>query len=236
MQGFRIKVPRGSTLPPRWRTRFRAIETELNDPESDLRRGLDEADRLAQTDGELAVACRLEHLQEKYADLFPGEAGLRLLRAILCDTEPFLWERDTRRPATLDGEPTPFHTYYARRNVFDDPVPPYAPRSNELGRERSYRARTSPQSRGDVRAGIVDAGPEFERLRDMMEGDIARRIPPLTYRQMAKRLRITSTQLHKELYRLKHRSGLTWIRNAKDQAFHANVIAGIIRAANAAEN
>jgi hypothetical protein len=242
MQEFRIRWPKGDKPPPEWRTRLRAIETELNDPDSRLCAGLEEAKRLADLDGELAIFYRLEQVCREYPNLFPGEAGKRLLAAILSDTEPFLWERDRTQPARLpNGNPTPFHTYYARRNVFEqpsleDPAPPrYHSQRKETGRKRAYAARSTPTHRRDIQVGLVKAGPEFETLRDMIEGDLHRRISPLTYPEAARKLRITTTELHKELYRLKNRIGLTWIRDAEKQADYAAWISKLIWAAEEAE-
>jgi hypothetical protein len=237
MDGFQIRWPRGYKPPPGWRTRAHAIETALNEPDSQLRQRLQEADRLACEDGEVAARLSLQLVLDDDPNLFWGEAGRRLLWAIFCDAEPFLWERDRRQPSRLpNGDPSPFDDYYRRRNVFEDPAPPrYRPQKKEPGRKKAYAARSTPQERGDVRAGIVNAGPDFERVRVMLGGDIARRIPPLNYPDMARKLRITTTELHKELHRLKHRIGLTWIRKAKDQEEYARVIGELIWAANEAE-
>jgi hypothetical protein len=174
--------------------------------------------------------------------VFPGEAGRRVLRGILCDEEPFLWERDRRQPSRLpNGDPTPFDDYYRRRNVFeqptlDDPAPPrYRSKRKEAGRRRAYAARSTPKHRRDIQTRVVKTGPDFEKLSEMIEGDLSRRIPPRTYPEIAKNLGITLTELYKELYRLEKRIGLTWIRNAKGQKEYACRICKLIWAANEAE-
>src|SRR5262249_2482437 len=149
---YRTKTPNfGSGLPgviagrPRGEPRIREINRLLNDPASQLRRGLHEADRLSHMEGELAATERLRALQSEYAELLPGEAGWNMLWAFPCRAAPPVFDA----VFTLDGP--------IRRDVFteptiDDPAPrSYKSPHKEPGRHRAYASRRAWRPRSGPR-------------------------------------------------------------------------------------
>jgi hypothetical protein len=128
MRTFEIKMERGQLTPAEWRTRFHHLSEMLRDPDSILVRELNEVKALAADVGNRAAEQRITQLQvvlnRAYPDLLPGEAGWRVLWAIVCEARICPWAPGDER--------------WNRVNIFEGAIPYLHPRTNG---DRPYAAR-----------------------------------------------------------------------------------------------
>jgi hypothetical protein len=169
----KIPSPPGYQWPHQWRARIHDINWRLADPASDLSQGLDDAWTLYKSHGELAALARLAQISRAHPNLFPGEAGDRLLWTALINTDP---DRDNIPPSIWAAEFRLDEPVRAPRNVFERETPAYKSQIPRPGRKLAYRPRCHRQHQTGLRAH-EQPGPNRERLIVLMEATQRRESP-----------------------------------------------------------
>jgi hypothetical protein len=144
MSEFVLEMPRNWLPPQRWRTRFAELQRLLDDPDSRLVAILRDA---RATPSELEKRRRLKPIFDEYGELFPGEAGRRVVWEILVGGRPFRF-RPGPGGAIID--------------VFDEPTDAYRASFTGEGRNRfSSRNRGDDKTRRllELLAGTDDRPP-----------------------------------------------------------------------------
>jgi hypothetical protein len=109
MDEFALDIPRNWLPPQHWRTRLAEIDHLLGDPDSRLVQILSHA---RATTSEIEAWHRLEPVFEEYKELVPGEAGRRLVWAMLAGDPPHRF-RPGPKGAIIDVFEEPVECYRA---------------------------------------------------------------------------------------------------------------------------